>query len=346
MAWRLRDANAARNDGFEQHGRVILLDLGIDFPTQHGSSVKHGDQHHGDYQLRVEHLLHVLNRLQQHLQTFERVVFGLNRDENLFGRAQAVEHEQAQAWPAVDEHVFVALTACFEVFGQGVAQELDAHCAVVVTGKLELCTGKVDVRRHDVEGWEHRAVLNGVGERDLAFQSVVHARLVGVVVRDAESGGGVALRVHVEDEHVEALFCVGCCQVHHGCRLTHATFLVGDGDDARVLRMRELRVLNGMELLGFRCQFRAKGLAIGEHMTQKLFSRTVVHALRGFTGIMCHDSTFRPSYRLLTFLNASDYQCAVARLRQARPLQAMRFAAAARRECCAYYRSPLSRPVV
>ena len=70
-------------------------------------------------------------------------------------------------------------------------------------------------------------------------QDIVDAVDVGVVL-DAQSGGGVALRIDVDDQHVQAGGRQGGGDVDGRRGLAHAALLVGDGEDPGLLRLRQL----------------------------------------------------------------------------------------------------------
>ncbi len=50
--------------------------------------------------------------------------------------------------------------------------------------------------------------------------------------KDAEAAAGVALRVHVDEQHALALGGQGSGQVHRRGGLAHAALLIGDCQDA------------------------------------------------------------------------------------------------------------------
>lgn len=60
---------------------------------------------------------------------------------------------------------------------------------------------------------------------------------------NAEGGGGIALGVVVDHQHVLTLLGQRHRQVHGRAGLAHAALLVADGDEASILRMLQVDVL-------------------------------------------------------------------------------------------------------
>jgi len=67
-------------------------------------------------------------------------------------------------------------------------------------------------------------------DRHRVDEDVVH-RALDLVRIHALGHGQVALRVEVDDEHVEAMLLERDCKVQRGGGLRHATLLISEGDD-------------------------------------------------------------------------------------------------------------------
>ncbi len=79
----------------------------------------------------------------------------------------------------------------------------------------------------------HRGRDHRFAQRRLADQHVI-GRAVAVAAIDAEAGGGVALRIEIDDQH--ALADGGQCgaEIDRGGGLADAALLVGERQDARM----------------------------------------------------------------------------------------------------------------
>ena len=64
-------------------------------------------------------------------------------------------------------------------------------------------------------------------------------------MRHPQRGRGIALRVHVDDQHLSAM--LGQCRrdIHRGGRLAHTALLIRDRDTTGTLRFRERGIVQG-----------------------------------------------------------------------------------------------------
>ena len=166
--------------------------------------------------------LHQVDVAQQLAEPLQRVVLALDRHQHLAGGVQAVDGEQAERRRAVDEDVVVVVEHRLDGPAQPVLPAERRH-------QLDLGAGQVEAGRGD-EQVLHRRRLDAVLERHLVHDDVVHRGLEPAVV-DAETRGGVALRVEVDDQRAVAQLGQAGTEVDGGGGLADAALLVGDGDD-------------------------------------------------------------------------------------------------------------------
>lgn len=93
---------------------------------------------------------------------------------------------------------------------------------------------------------EFRAGLHDVGDARAPLDDVVDRRVARIVL-GAERGGCIALRIHVDHEHVHAGQRERCRQIHRRARLAHAALLIGDGDAPRLRGLLELQSFQCMQ---------------------------------------------------------------------------------------------------
>ncbi|MNE12931.1 hypothetical protein D3C80_1057540 [compost metagenome] len=126
------------------------------------------------------------------------------------------------------------------LLGQGVAQAIRA---AVRLAQLDLDAGHVGVGGDDEQA-RHGGLDGGLVDRTPIDDDVIDGDPT-CFTWNTESGRGVALRVHVDDQHLRADGGQGRAQVDGGRGLAHAPFLIGDGQDASFMRAGLLDGLNG-----------------------------------------------------------------------------------------------------
>jgi hypothetical protein len=151
----------------------------------------HREHHTQDLELRIEHAPEQAERILKLAQTLEGVVLTLDGNEHAVGRGKAVDGQQAEGGGAVEQNEVVFLRHR----PQG---DLQASLACQLTGQLDLRAGEVDRGRHDRQVMDGRFHKCG-GDRSAIAEAVVDS---GGEQRpiDAEAAGGVALRIHVDEE--------------------------------------------------------------------------------------------------------------------------------------------------
>src|SRR4051812_12221605 len=190
--WRLAQLHGALDDAAED---VVVADdpklvehvLGEVRPA-----VEERRQEAQDLEVAVQlHPDHV-DDLDEVVEALHRVVLGLDRDDDVVRRDQAVDGQQAQVGRAVDQRKVVAVEMALEA----VPQDL---LAAQGSEQFALGRGKVDVGWGDIDpgdlGWPDD-VLDG---RATVGKDVGHRPLDGVEV-DPETRGQVRLRIHVDAE--------------------------------------------------------------------------------------------------------------------------------------------------
>ncbi len=162
---------------------------------QLGPAVVHGEHDGGHLEPLIEVRLDQVHVSQKLPEAFQGVVLALDGHEHLVRGSQAVDRDQPQRGRAVDEG---------EVEVPGHALEGLAQLELPAEGgdQLDLGSGQVD------GGGGHEEVLQAgrldtILQRGVAHDDVVHGQLEGAAV-DAETGGGVALRVQIYDQDAKA----------------------------------------------------------------------------------------------------------------------------------------------
>ena len=158
-------------------------------------------------------------------QALHRVVLRLDRDDHAVRGDQAVDGQQAEVRRAVDQRVVVALP---KPALERVAQEL---LAAEHREQLALGRGEVDVRRRDVDALGLRRPDDLV-DRRAPDEDIGHRHLDRVEV-DAQAGGEIRLRIHVDAQDTQSVLGQGAGQVDRRRGLADPALLIGDRDDIR-----------------------------------------------------------------------------------------------------------------
>ena len=194
-----------------------------DLVGQLRAGVVHHQDDGADLERRVEVLLHEVDVAQQLAQALEGVVLALDRDEHLGGRRQAVDGEQAERGRAVDEDEVVVVAHLLE-------RPLEAQLTAEGRDELDLGAGQVEGGRGARTGSAPRSA-----RRSPRWAGRAGSRRTSTPCRSRmlmpEPGGGVALRIEVDDQHPVAEVGQAGAEVDGRGRLAHAALLVGDGDD-------------------------------------------------------------------------------------------------------------------
>ena len=174
--------------------------------------------------------LHLLDRLDQLRQAFQREELALQRHQDRIGGRHGIDGEQIERRRAIDQHI-----------GEGggvrppgierrerVAQ---TERAVARLADLQLEAGEIEGRGRDEEA-RHRGRQHRVAQARLADQHVI-GRVAAAATVDAEPGRGIALRIEIDDQHLLADGGKRGAEIDRRRGLADAALLVGDGEHAR-----------------------------------------------------------------------------------------------------------------
>ena len=235
MRRRLGEPDVARDDGPVDLVAEVLLELRGDVQRQRVARVVHRAQQPLDLERGIEVRAHLLHRLHEVRQAFERVVLALHRDQHAVRGAQAVQREQRQRRRAIEQdevvvagHLADRRLHLRQRLGERV---LEARFALGQLDELDLGAGELAVRGHEVEAAGRRHDAH-VRDLPLAEQHLVDGRVEGALV-DARAGRRVALRVEVHEEHAAVHRDETGREVDRGRRLADAALLVRNRDDSR-----------------------------------------------------------------------------------------------------------------
>ena len=183
--------------------------------------VVHGQEHAPDLEHRIQGDLHPLDRLHQVRDAFEREILALDRDQDLVGRAQAVQRQEPERRGAIHEQEIVGVPDRIQGLLQAVLAVGDLH-------ELDLGSHEVPRRRNDRQVGKLRR-MNGL-RATIASEEVVGGRAHAAFGK-ADSGSRVRLGIHVDKEDLSVETRESRAQVDGGRRLPHAPLLVGERDD-------------------------------------------------------------------------------------------------------------------
>ena len=184
-----------------------------------------------DAEIGIERLLHLLDRLQQLRQTFEREELALQRNENGVRRRHRIHGEKIEGGRTIDQHIGVVARRVAAVERCDCIAE--AEGAVARGRNLKLDPGQIHRRGGDMQT-RHRRLQDRVAQLRFADQHVV-GRAFAVAAINAETGRRVALRIKIDDQHPLADGGQSGAQIDRGRGLADATLLIGERQDARAL---------------------------------------------------------------------------------------------------------------
>ncbi|GCC48493.1 hypothetical protein chiPu_0032560, partial [Chiloscyllium punctatum] len=159
--------------------------------------VEHGQHDAVDRQGRIERRAHLLHRLQQLRQTFEREELALQRHQDRVRRGHRIDGKQIERGRAVDQHVGV-IGVRRDVVVQSCDRVAQPEGTARRGAELELETGEIHGGCRNVQP-RHCGRDYGIAQRRFADQHVV-GRAAAVAAIDAETGRGVALRIEIDDQ--------------------------------------------------------------------------------------------------------------------------------------------------
>ncbi len=182
-----------------------------------------------DRQIGIERGAHLLHRLQQLRQALEREELALQRHQDRIRCGHRVDGEEIERRRTVDQQIGVI------GLGGGVGVERGDRIAqpkraIARRSQFKFETGKIHRRCRDMQS-RHRGRHHRVAQRRFADQHVI-GRAAAVAAVDAETGGGVALRIEIDDQHPLADRRKRGAEIDRGGGLANAALLVGQRQDA------------------------------------------------------------------------------------------------------------------
>src|SRR4029077_14120004 len=194
-----------------------------DLERQRQARIEERQDDTANLQSWIELALDELRGVRERTKAFERVVLALDGDQHVLSGHQRVHREQAQGGWAVDDDVVVRDAQRLERVKQPAfaARKVD---------QLDLGAREGAVRGKDVEAGDRGGpddLVDVVGVDDDVVDTTAE-----LAAGDAESAGGVALRVHVDDQPAQAELRKVGSHVDGGRRLTDSALLVDDCVDS------------------------------------------------------------------------------------------------------------------
>lgn len=238
IAFSAARTDVIRNDGLSEtrgfgeayaSGDYCREDLiGEEFPEVLGdltgevhALVVHRKEDSFDGQIMAKRSVDAFHRVQELRDPFQGEELALNRDEHRIGGYESVESQEVESGGAVYQNEMVG---CAEV---GYAQ---AKLSLASVGIYEFNIGgyEILVRWDDAQaleiGWLHRILNRGMPHKD-----VICCWLAGDF-GDPQAGGGVTLRIGVDEKDLEIVGGERSSEVDGRGGLTDATLLVGYRD--------------------------------------------------------------------------------------------------------------------
>ncbi len=206
-----------------------LLDVARNFGGQLRARFVQAEHDAGKLQPVVEPFVHQADRVEQLRQAVQSEKVWLQRQEDIVGRRQGVDREDAERRRAIDEQV---VEFAFR-FGQLIAED---DLATDDAGQLDFNRGQVDVRRGDPQvfflwGRGRAGALPKIGDAGFFREQIVDGRHARSGIK-AEVERGVCLRIDIHE--ADALTGTGerGAYIHGGGGFSDAAFLIDDGDGA------------------------------------------------------------------------------------------------------------------
>ena len=145
---------------------------------------------------------------------------GLERDQDLSGRTQGVQRQDAERRGTIHQDVV-------KLFGVGIELIAEDHFSTHGPEELKLRAGEIDMAAANEEV---RGDLSAdLGEGQVVGEDLIERR-PGTAGQEPEVQGCVGLWVEVEDQGLVALLRERGGEVDRGGRLSHPTLLVQHGD--------------------------------------------------------------------------------------------------------------------
>ena len=237
MAGSFGKADRSRDDGLHDLFSEVRAEIFADLLAESGAGVVHGQKNAEDGEGGVEAaLLDSFDQVENFSDSFEGEIFALHGYKDLFGRDECTGHQESDAGWAVENHEVKG-----RVMAEGVERFPDTEKWVGETRELDFRAGEVEFRSQDLEvglpgGLEH---VDGAG--------LTQENRIKTFAGDEfqpESACGVGLGVEVDEKNPATCFSCTGGKVDGCGGLTHASFLVYDGNNAHTKGKRRVEVLS------------------------------------------------------------------------------------------------------
>ena len=225
MAGGLGQADGAGNDRSHDLFSQVAPEVLADLLTEAGPGVVHGQNNAEDGEGWVEaSLFDSLDQIKDFSNPFESEVFALDGYENLFCSDEGAGHEKADAGRAVeDDEVECGIQP------QGVEGLADVDERVFHPCEIHLRPRKVELGSENLQVGVARG-LKHIGSPRLAEKDWVEAFSRSVL--KTQPAGGVGLGIEVDQEDATARLGCSSGQMNGSGGLSHAPFLIHNGNDA------------------------------------------------------------------------------------------------------------------
>ncbi len=209
----------------------MLRELRGHLLRQHVARIEQRAQQPLDLQSGIEIGAHLLDRVDQIRQPFQRVVLALHGNHDRVRRGQGIHRDQIERGRAVDQDVVVIRFEQRE-------RILEPRLARQLVDQFDLGTGELAVRRHHVEAavGAHAHLV----DRLVADQHMVDGLLEAGLV-DAAPRRRVALRIEVDQQHAALGRGQAGSEIDARGGLADPTFLVGYGENTHQAAFRNTR---------------------------------------------------------------------------------------------------------
>jgi len=224
VAGGLGEADVAGNRGFVEKIAEEGLEFAGDSLGEVGAVIIHGEGDAFDEETGIEGLANALDGIEEFADAFEGEILGLHGDEDGIGGDEGVEGQEVEGGRAIEnddlepvaDRLEGVAEAVFAIFG---VDELDVGSDEVLGGGNHF--EELDLGR-----------LEEVGGLGIAHEEIVGSGAVGVFL-EAKAGGGIGLRVAIDEEGWGSAGGEAGGEVDAGSCLPYSAFLIGDSDDPR-----------------------------------------------------------------------------------------------------------------
>jgi hypothetical protein len=192
MTWSFGQANVSRDDRLEDLRAQEIAQIGHDLVREIGAFVVHGEEEAFDLKPRVELSSNSDECIPEFGDTFQGVIFALDRHKDGVGGRQGVECEKSERWGTVDEDEVEVLANGIQSFAEAVLAPLNIH-------QFDFGSGEVPLRWDEPERRELRR-QDQISDRLAEDKGVVDGFPNGAA-SNPESGSGVGLRIKIHEQH-------------------------------------------------------------------------------------------------------------------------------------------------